>query len=370
MEHIRGILLAILLLVSLSPTAQGAEDPGWDALPRAELEQAAGEYAPSMPLDQDIDLDLGLRDLVDTGTEQLFGVVRTALKSGSLLLAVTLFCAVADGAWELGGASGLGGTSVRAAPMVGVLAVCAIAVADVHSLMGLGQAAIQRVTTFGGVLLPALAAAAAAGGTPASAAARHGATVLFSNVLFQLIDKVLIPLTYAFVAAAAVSAALDNPGLKRVAGTIKGVVTGTLTAVMLIFVSYLSVSGVIAGTADAITLKTAKFAISGSVPVVGGVLSDAAETVLAGAGLLRNAVGVFGMLVVLGVCLTPFLRLGVHYLVYKLTAALCATVSDGKLTGLIDAIGGAFALELGMVGCCAVMLLICVISCLSATGAV
>lgn len=364
MEHIRGLLLTLALFVVLSPTARGAEPSGWDALPRAELEQAAGEYAPQMPLDEGIDLDQGLRELLDTGTGQVFGVLKTAVKSGVLLLAVVLFCAVADGASELGGAK------VRAAPMVGVLAVCAIAVADVHSLMGLGKEAIEQMTAFGGILLPALAAAAAAGGTPAAAAARHAATVLFSNVLFQLIVKVLIPLTYAFVAASAVSAALGNPGLKRLAGTLKGIATGTLTTVMLVFVGYLSISGVIAGTADAITLKTAKFAISGSVPVVGGVLSDAAETVLVSAGLLRNAVGVFGMLVILGICLAPFLRMGVHYLVYKLTAALCATVSGGKLSDLIDAIGGAFALELGMIGCCGVLLLICVISCLSASGAV
>ncbi len=367
MRYIRGFVLTLALMIALSPTAQGAGDSdrsGWDALPRAELEQAAGEYAPDMALDEGIDLNQGLQDLLDTGTDQVFGVLRTALKSGVLLLAVVLFCSLAEGAAELGS------NGFRAAPLVGVLAICAVSVADVHSLMGLGKTAIEHMSDFGAVLLPALAAAAAAGGTPAGAAARHMATVLFSNVLFQLIAKILIPLTYAYVAACAVGAALGNKGLDRMAGTLKGIITGTLTIVMLLFVSYLTISGVIAGTTDAITLKTAKFAISGSVPVVGGVLSDAAETVLVSAGMLRNAVGIFGTLVILGVCLAPFLRMGVHYLVYKLTAALCATISGGSLTKLIDAIGGAFAMELGMTACCAMMLLFCVISCLSASGAV
>lgn len=364
MRYIRSLALTLPLFFLLSPTVRSAEASGWNALPRQELTQAAGEYAPHMALDEDIDLERGLQDLLDTGTDQVFGVVRTALRSGILLLVVVLFCSVADGVSELGSGS------FRAAPMVGVLAVCAIAVADVHSLMGLGREAISRMSDFGAILLPALAAAAAAGGSPAGAAARHAATVLFSNVLFQLISAVLIPLTYAYVAASAVSAALGNPGLKRMAGAMKGFVTGTLTTVMLLFVGYLTISGVISGTTDAVTLKTAKFAISGSVPVVGGVLSDAAETVLVSAGLLRNAVGVFGTLVILGVCLTPFLRMGVHYLAYRIVAALAATVSESKLTDVIDAISGAFALELGMTGCCAVLLLICVISCLSASGAV
>ena len=69
---------------------------------------------------------------------------------------------------------------------------------------------------------------------------------------------------------------------------------------------------------------------------------DAAETVLASAGILKNAAGVFGMLVILGICVVPFLQLGIHYLVYKLTAAVSATVSGGRVSGLIEQIGGAF----------------------------
>lgn len=53
---------------------------------------------------------------------------------------------------------------------------------------------------------------------------------------------------------------------------------------------------------------------------MGGIISDAAETVLAGAGMLKNTVGVFGMLAILAACAYPFLQLGVQYLLYKLTA--------------------------------------------------
>ena len=164
------------------------------------------------------------------------------------------------------------------------------------------------------------------------------------------------------MAACTAYAALGNEGLKRVGELLKWAVTSILTAVVLAFVGYLTVSGVIAGSADAVTLKAAKMTISGMVPVVGGILSDAAETVLAGAGILRGAVGVFGMLGVLAICVAPFLQLGVHYLVYKLTAALSATVAGGRMAGLIDAIGGAFGLVLGMTGASALLLLVSMVS--------
>ena len=91
--------------------------------------------------------------------------------------------------------------------------------------------------------------------------------------------------------------------------------------------------------------------------MVGGILSDAAETVLAGAGILKNAVGVFGMLAVLRMCVAPFLQLGIHYLTYKVTSALSATVSSGRVAGSLTR-SAALRLVLGMTGASALLLLI------------
>ena len=209
-------------------------------------------------------------------------------------------------------------------------------------------------------------AGAAAAGSPSGAVARQLATMLFSDILITLINRLLLPLVYTYIAACVAYAAVGNEGLKRIAGTLKWVVTSILTVVLLVFVGYLTVSGVIAGSTDAVTVKAAKFTMSSLVPVVGGILSDAAETVLAGAGILKNAVGVFGMLAVLCMCVAPFLQLGIHYLTYKVTSALSATVSSGRVAGLIDQIGGAFGLVLGMTGASALLLLISMVSAITA----
>ena len=222
------------------------------------------------------------------------------------------------------------------------------------------------MSTFSKLLLPTVTAAAAAAGSPGGAVARQLATMLFSDVLITLITQLLLPLVYAYIAACVAHAAVGNEGLKRIAGTLKWLVTAVLTTVLVVFVGYLTVSGVIAGTTDAVTVKAAKFTMSSLVPVVGGILSDAAETVLAGAGILKNAVGVFGMLAVLAMCVVPFLQLGIHYLAYKAAAALSATVSGGRVAGLIDQLGGAFGLVLGMTGSCALLLLISLVSAITA----
>lgn len=354
------LILCLILLVPAAGAAGDILDEQAQALGLDELSRAAEGYGPGGSV-AGADLDGGLQDILNRGGAELPGVLRKAVRSGVLLLAVVILCALAQGTWEAAG----GGTGLQAVPMAAALAITAISVSDVHSLLGLGQQALGNMDAFSKVLLPTMAAATAAGGSPGGAAARQLATMLFSNVLMSIISGLLLPLIYGYIAACAAHAAVGNEGLKRLAGVLKWIVTSVLTVLLLVYVGYLTVSGVVAGTADAVAVKAAKFTVSSMVPVVGSILSDAAETVLAGAGILKNAVGVFGMLVVISMCLVPFLQLGIHYLAYKLTAALASTVADGRVAGLIDGIGGAFGLILGMTGASALLLLVSMVSAVS-----
>ncbi len=305
-------------------------------------------------------LDDGLAELVDTGTRELAGIVRRAVRSSVLILLILLFCGLAETVQE-----GAGGSPSRSVSLAGTLAVTAVAVADVNALLGMGTGAIARMTSFANVLLPTAAAVTAATGAVTGAAARQLAAALFSDLLVNLIHGLLVPLLYGYIAASAAQAAVGENRLKRLADLLKWTVTTVLTVVTMAFVGYLTASGVVAGTADAATVKAAKFAISGAIPVVGGILSDAAETVLASAGILKGTVGVFGMVTILGICLIPLLQLAVHYLAYKLTAALASALGDGPVCGLVDRLGGAFGLVLGMTGACCLLLLIALVSCVS-----
>ena len=230
------------------------------------------------------------------------------------------------------------------------------AAGDVQTMIGSGTETMEQLDVLGKALLPTLAAAVAASGGIVSASARQVATVFFSNLLLTLIRNVLLPLVYFYVA---------GEPLKRIAAGIKKVVTWALTGSLVLFTGYLTLTGAAATSADALTLQMTRTVISTAVPVVGGIISQASGSVLAGAGLLKNSLGVLGLLAVLATCLTPFLRMAVQYLLYKVTAFLAATAGNGTLVELIDALGSAFGLVLGMVGSCALLLLISITSSVS-----
>ena len=356
----KGALLAVLLLPLLALPVLAAEGE-LTALPEVEqVYEAAGEYGDGLEPGDGLDLDSGLAALAGRAADQLGAVVRETVGSCVGLLAVVLLCGLLAESFAPAGGDRMG--VVR---LVGVIAITAIALSDTGELIGLGRQTIGEMEAFSHALVPTVAALTAAAGAPAGAAAGQLASMLFSGVLVTAVDGLLLPMVYAYVACCAAAAATGNEGLRRVGGLLKWLVTAALSALLLVYVGYLTVSGVIAGSADAVTVKTAKLALSGVVPVVGGILSDAAETVLAGAGVLKSTVGLFGMLAVLAMCVVPFLQLGLHYLAYKCTGALSATVADSRLTGLIDSIGAAFGLVLGMTGACAFLLLMAMVSALS-----
>ena len=352
-----AMLCVVLVLCTCPARAVSPEEvleSQEDALGIEEVEREAQRQGGSAVYGES--LDQGLEGLIETGKGEMFGIVRTGVRSAMILFLILLLCGVVQTVYDAGG-----GDEIPAVSLAGALAVTVAAVSDMNALLGLGSTAVERMTAFSTVLLPVVAGATAATGAIAGAAG-------FSALLMNLVQRVLVPLVYAYVAASVAWAAVGNPGLRQMAGWLKWVASTILVVVMMVFVGYLSMSGVVSGSVDAMSMKVAKFAISGAIPVVGGILSDASETILASAGILRSSVGVFGMVTILGICLIPVLQLLVHYLLYKLVAALAATMGQSRVCGLVEQIGGAFGLIMGMTGACALLLLVSLVSSVSAVS--
>lgn len=348
----------IFLLLALTGEARAAELPGdlTDALPEAaedilEVDDLSGPGGFSQ----------GLAGIAERLSGEVKNVLRQRLRGAASILLVAVACGAVDGF-----ARGAGEGKTAFLPMAGALAVTLLTAGSLEDLIGLGAETIGELNVFSKALLPTLAAATAASGAVTTATFQQVTTVFLADLLMELIDALLIPLVYLYIGALAAGACLPENRLGAVAEALKKIVTWALTSSLLLFTVYLSAVRVIAGAADGASVKVAKAAISGAVPVVGGIIAEAAETVLAGAGMLKNTIGVFGMLAILAACAYPFLQLGVQYLLYKLSAFLASAVGAPELCRLIDGLGGAFGLVLGMTGSCALLLLVSVLSSVAA----
>lgn len=307
-------------------------------------------------------LSQGAAGIAERLVEEVQGVLRQRLRGAASILLVAVACGAVDGFTH---GTGEGKTAVFL-PMAGALAVTLLTAGSLEDLIGLGAETIRELNLFSKALLPTLAAATAASGAVSTATFQQVTTVFLADLLMELMDGLLIPLVYLYIGALAAGACLPENRLGAIAEALKKIITWMLTSSLLLFTVYLSTVRVVAGAADGAAVKVAKAAISGAVPVVGGIIAEATETVLAGAGMLKNTIGVFGMLAILAACAYPFLQLGVQYLLYKLSAFLAAAVGAPGLCKLIDGLGGAFGLVLGMTGSCALLLLVSVLSSVAA----
>lgn len=341
----------MLLLCLVRAGAADEVAAAGDAL-RAALPAQAQGYLDGIGADSAAsDLTGSLARLLDDAAADGDGALRAAMRCLVRVAAVVVLTAAACGF-----STAAGGAADTWIDMAGALGCAVVLLQDFTGVLALCRDSLEQIALFSGTLQPVLATALSTGGQVTTATALQAATMLVFDLTIRLVNGLLVPAVCAYLAMVAVDAATGNGMLRGVADGIKGLVAGALKLILTLFTAYLTIAGGVSGSVDQMALKTAKFAVSGAVPVVGGVIADATETVLSGAVLLKNAVGVFGLLCVTALCLSPFLRAGASYLCYKAGAAVLAPLCTGGLRQLMAGVGTGFGLLLGMLSTCCLIL--------------
>lgn len=264
--------------------------------------------------------------------------------------------------------NGMPGKSEKVIGLVSTLALGVLLLDNASTLIRLGADTVAELSDYGKLLLPVMTGALAAQGGTGSAAALYAGTAVFDALLSSLIGKLLVPLVYIFIALAIANVATGEEILKKLRDFMKWLMTWALKTVLYVFTAYMSITGVISGVTDAATVKAAKLTISGTVPVVGGILADASEAVILSAGVMKNAVGVYGLLAVAAIWMTPFVKIGLQYLVLKLTAAVCGVFGVKQATELVSDFSAAMGILLGMTGAVSFLLLISTVCMMKGMG--
>lgn len=351
----RGILfVCLILLLTLPVQAQsivqqeaailGADQlyDGLDAQTKSRLQD--------IPTENTADFGKNLWKIATDALSDLQNPLRDALKTGGNLLAVILLCALCDALDET--------HAIFAVRLGGVLGITLLCANQVHTMIGLAADTLDRIGSFTTLLMPVLSAALTASGGLSSGSALYVGSMLFFDILVRLVRGLLIPLTYAFVAISAAQCALEGNRLEPIRDLIGWVIRNTLKGLMYLFTAYMAVTSVMTGSCDEATVKATSSAIGAAVPVVGSILSEASESVLAGVSLVKSTAGIFGILAIVASGLAPFLEIGSHYLVLKLVAAIGGTIHSGEHSKLLDSLSIAMGYMLAMTGSCILMALL------------
>ena len=252
--------------------------------------------------------------------------------------------------------------------LVSVLCVAVALVSSANSMINLSVHTVNEIIEYGKLLLPVMTAALATQGGITTSTALYTGTTIFSTVLSVAVSKLIIPCIYVYMVLCIGFHAIGEEVLKNLRDFSKWLITWCLKTLLYVFTGYLSVTGVISGTTDATTLKAAKLTLSSTVPVVGNIISDASETILVSAGLVKNTVGTYGLLAVAAIWVGPFIQIGTQYLMLRITGGICSTIGSNGATGLINDSAGIMGIMVALTGIVCLLLLVSTICFMKGVG--
>jgi len=332
------IFVTLLVLYPVKATAMEPPDPP------AGVEKYLPEESNSFTKDLLYILKVALTDLAPEISE--------AMRLCAAVIALQLLMAMV---------SGFSGIAQKTVSLAGVVALSILLLSPSKALIAMGMETISTINEYNKLLLPVLTAALASQGGLTTSTALYSGTVVLDNILTILMTKVMTPLLYAYIVVGISCVAIEEKILKQLLGFLKWLMTWTLKITAYVFTGYMGVTGVICGTVDASTIKATKLTISGTVPIIGNIISDASEAVLVGVGVVKNSIGVYGALVTVAIWLSPFLAVGVQYLLLKITAGISSLIGEAKTTAVALHFSSSMGYVMAMLGVTCILQLISIV---------
>ncbi len=335
----RRLVIIILILLTLPVSVNAMEFTA----PEAPIE--AEKYMP----EESSSFGEDLWHVIKSGIADLQPSVVSAVRICLSLVAITVLVSMLQT---------VSGTAKNVVHLSGTISIGLMLIEPSNALVELGVQTVEELNEYGKLLLPVMTAAMAAQGGVSTSSALYTVAAFFNALLTTAITKVLVPILYIYIVLSVANSALGNDILQRLHKFVNNFMVWGLKAALYLFSGFITITGVVSGAADASAVKAAKLVISGAVPVVGKIISDASETILVSAGVMKNAVGIYGIIAIAAILIGPFLRIGVQYLILKVTAAICSVFDAGKSTALIRDFSGMMGFLLAATGTVCLLLLI------------
>lgn len=370
------LALAAALLLTASGRALAQEEPlaplieeqigaldlsEWDALYQQLPEEIRESFSGRTPAAILAELAAGSGPGLEAGGKGLLALLKQQLSPRLLLVSALLGLAALGAA-----ASQLSGGETGAAAAAGLvcygMAILA-AVAAFSTVLSQSRQAIEQAQRLMEVAFPVLTGLLASAGAAASAGLFQPATALLTGTVSALCQNVLLPLVLTMGVLAVVGNLSEEKPLSRMLGFVKTAVKWITGGMSTLSVGYLGIMGIAARGADGLSLRAARFAADKLVPYVGSMISGSVETLAGAAALVKSGLGLFAVLLMAGLLLSPVLNVMTLQLSFRLAAALieplggtrlCRGLSAlgdvlGCMAGVLAAVGAMFALTVGMI---------------------
>lgn len=226
------------------------------------------------------------------------------------------------------------------------IAVVIIVFRNLLHILGIGKEAIDNMVKFMHIIFPSLMALILVTGGVTTAAILQPAFMFIIGLVGTFLKSTMIPLIFLSAVLSIITNIDQELSLTKLNSLVKSICTWILGITFTIFIGVMVIQGVMTTTFDGVSIRTTKYAIESFVPIVGGLFSKTVDTIIGCSIIVKNAVGVAGLLVIALICLIPCMKIFALLVVYKLSSALVELISDKRIANCLYDMSGVMSMLL------------------------
>lgn len=249
-------------------------------------------------------------------------------------------------------------TASQVVYIVQYLIIVTIVVKSFVSILDITKECINELVNFMNLLIPIFLSLILTTGCLITTTIAQPVLIFMVGFIGNFINNFLIPLLLISITISIISNISDKVQINKISLFLKSSIVWILGIILTIFTCTLSIEGTLSSSVDGLTAKTAKAAVSNFIPVVGKIMGDTAETVIGCANILKNSIGILGVIIIFGISVIPILKIVLLMLFLKVTSGVCEVVADAKIVKLIDNIADSYKILLAILISISIMFII------------
>lgn len=286
-------------------------------------------------------LSLNIKEILRSIGRLFFVELNYSLGLLAKILAITLISSILtnlQGTFENSSVSEL-------ANYISYVLIAILVISSFFQVMELARMTVDKMAGFMQVILPILLTLLVATGGPNTRVLFHPMILVTVNFIGILIKTIVLPLIFFSFIISIISNVSNRIEFNKLSEMSRQIVIFIITGALTLFIGIITIYG-LGSKIDGLTIRTAKFAVDKFIPIVGGFLSDAVDTVIGCSGILKNGIGFIGLLVLLLICILPIIKIVVLLFIYKLIVVVIQPIGSKNLVEFFNQVGKSLLLIL------------------------
>lgn len=278
--------------------------------------------------------DVNFNNIFNYIVNCFFSNVNQSLPKFLIIIAIAIFCGImqklkstflSDGVSEL-------------ILFVCLLSIILLLTSEIIGIYQYAKNVIENIMKLTEIMSPIILSLMIASGGNVSASVYKPTVAFLINIIMNIFLYIILPLVAIMIIFNVINVFSTSTKFDKFSDVISSIIKWIIGLTVTIFTIFLSIQGITSATFDGISLKATKFAISSSIPIVGGFIKDSFDLLIAGSIIIKNIVGITCVFALFYTIISPILYIISFSIMLKLVCAIIEPITDNKISSFCSSL--------------------------------